>query len=213
MSNDPLGLGIGKSDRRFYLTGPKKGQVRHSRKTRAEERKIVALLPVRSLGDARRTEGNVLDSPVESAHITSEKTVSFVLGPGVRMFKDGVTEYCLDADSDACQVASLEWSDVESGRRYFRQPFPLDWMREYTAAGRQLKASQGLYDYGKEFVEVNGCWHEALEVGKLDRRTGWKTCHDSSWLEGCMMERVSVNGRLVAAMSPASEQAGAEEDQ
>jgi hypothetical protein len=90
--------------------------------------------------------------------------VKYRLGRGRRRGREGGTEYTLDpADSWQGRLVVVNTSEVASGRRHFRVAYPDSWMQEYTGREREQKASRGLDDFGKQFVEHKGVWYEALE--------------------------------------------------
>ena len=93
--------------------------------------------------------------------------VRFRLGRGFREMRDGVTCYHMsssDEEDSACgRWIVVEVEDVLSGRRWFREEYPDNWMERWTAKEREEKASRGLETYGKEYVEYKGRWCEVEE--------------------------------------------------
>ena len=161
----------GKYDRRFYLVGPRKGQPRPSRRTRARRRE-------QRVTDGRRAGASVVREIVEQlkeeelakavseAGVLGQNVVKYRLIGGYRLDKHGQTWYSMEEEAQWLgQLVVLNEDDVVSGRRWFREEYPELWMEEYTMKGCEWQASRSLGDYGRQFVEYEGSWYEAEKVG------------------------------------------------
>ena len=142
---------LGKTDRRFYLRGSSRGEIRPSRQARARRRLCM--------------KGALVQRPEKGCFgDDAGKRRRFLLGRGYRETREEATRYYVEPEDDvdgACgKWIVMDAEEVLSGRRWFRVPYPSGWMsggRDERALGE--KASRGLEAYGKEYVEY--CWNSA----------------------------------------------------
>lgn len=162
MSHDGEGMKAGKRDRRLYLSGPNRGEVRPSRQARTRRR-------LRREEWQRAAEVTSGDNTAEGEQGMEAGVEErwFRLGRGFRDTRDGVTCYGMessDSEDSACgRWIVVEAEDVRSGRRWFREEYPDTWTEKWTGKEREEKASRGLETYGKEYVEYKGQWREVEE--------------------------------------------------
>ena len=152
--------------RSVYVTGEKKGELRVSRAARKRMKESVEERRVDEEGIQGVGEliGELqLDGNVDRVSIPTEKR-SFRLGKGWREGKTDQTRYEVDNEWSLEGVRiEVEGDDVLSGRRWFKERFPDEWMNELSLKERESKAGRMQRDYGKEFVEHEGRWYEVMK--------------------------------------------------
>lgn len=164
-------------DRSVYLTGPKAGQTRPSRRTRARWSENAWQARVRAEERALEQLVEELDEEeVEEASDEAEEQEAelddagakryYRLCTGYRESKTSATCYAVSGDGDAWwmnKLVAVKQADVESQRRVYKEGYPRQWESRYTVEEMERKARQSRQDYGKVFVEYRGLWYEAVE--------------------------------------------------
>ncbi len=155
----------GKPDRRYYLSGPYKGQRRPSKQTRERRAGGAADRGETSVQGGKR-QGN--ETVGCATHDSCPALRTFRLLGGVRETRSSRTVHPIGTEMPAAIGGAIlrldEEEEVLNGRRWFRERYPADWYAEYEAQERRRKASTCLHDYGQEFVEFEGRWYEAREI-------------------------------------------------
>jgi len=155
-----------KSDRMVYLTGPWRGRPRPSRKARSRRRQR---RESQAASDVERDDDGQGMAAEEETQCTGEARLKrYRLLGGIREQRDGPTQYAVEDErsrlADKPAVCLTE-EEKASGRRWMRVPYPLHWMQDFTAKERACKAQRSGCEFGKEFVECDGRWHEAVCCG------------------------------------------------
>jgi hypothetical protein len=158
-----------KKNRGVYLVGPRKGQIRPSRRTRKRWRAQAVEATRRQKLDAEeRLAQQAEREEVERAKDEREghggALAFYRLGRGCRERPESLTEYSLESESEDFEegrLVALSREDVDSGRRCFRVPYPERWKEKCSPDGLANMGSRSAGDGGKQFVEYRGRWYEA----------------------------------------------------
>jgi hypothetical protein len=116
-------------------------------------------------------EEEELAKVMSEADVLGEHMVKYRLVGGYRPEKHGQTRYSIEDELEeetrwlGRLIVLNREEEVVSGIRWFREEYPDSWMEEYTMEECESLASRSLGDYGKQFVEYQGTWYEAEEIG------------------------------------------------
>ena len=144
--------------RRLPESGPKKGEMTSADSEAMEE--LIRQMAAEELDDGTDVEAEA-EEELDIERTGEQSGWLFRLGRGSREVKTGQTQFEIeDEGAMSGKWIRLEVEEVSSGQRWFREPYPLEWVNGLSGKEREEKSRRSYESYGKEYVEVEGRWYE-----------------------------------------------------